>query len=190
MERGDLVPDEVTIAMVRDRLAEDDAQEGFLLDGFPRNVPQAETLKKMLREWTPGSAWCSNSWWTRTRWCGGCRAPDLPPLRAGLARGCTTRPPVPGCATSAAASSTSGTTTREEHGPRAAAGLPRTWPPRSWASTPSGACSPRLEATGALDAVTAADPDRASRSTSPTPRPRHSSARGRRRASAMRECLS
>jgi adenylate kinase len=51
MERGDLVPDEVTVAMVRDRLAEDDAQEGFLLDGFPRNVPQAETLKKMLLEW-------------------------------------------------------------------------------------------------------------------------------------------
>ena len=52
MERGDLVPDEVTVAMVRDRLAEDDAQEGFLLDGFPRNVPQAETLKKLLlQEW-------------------------------------------------------------------------------------------------------------------------------------------
>ncbi len=46
-----LVPDQVTVAMVRDRLAEDDAQEGFLLDGFPRNVPQAETLKKMLSEW-------------------------------------------------------------------------------------------------------------------------------------------
>ncbi|MQY07597.1 adenylate kinase [Actinomadura macrotermitis] len=51
MDRGDLVPDEVTIAMVRDRLGEDDAQDGFLLDGFPRNVPQAETLKKMLAEW-------------------------------------------------------------------------------------------------------------------------------------------
>ena len=51
MERGDLVPDEVTVAMIRDRLAEDDAQEGFVLDGFPRNVPQAETLKKMLAEW-------------------------------------------------------------------------------------------------------------------------------------------
>jgi adenylate kinase len=50
MERGDLVPDEVTVAMVRDRLAEGDAQEGFLLDGFPRNVPQAETLKKMVAE--------------------------------------------------------------------------------------------------------------------------------------------
>src|SRR6266536_452562 len=51
MDLGDLVPDEITIAMVRDRLTEDDAQEGFLLDGFPRNVPQAETLKKMLSEW-------------------------------------------------------------------------------------------------------------------------------------------
>ncbi len=51
MDRGDLVPDEHTIAMVRDRLQEDDAHTGFLLDGFPRNVPQAETLKKMLAGW-------------------------------------------------------------------------------------------------------------------------------------------
>ncbi|RCV55541.1 adenylate kinase [Marinitenerispora sediminis] len=48
MDRGDLVPDEVTNAMVRDRLAEPDAREGFLLDGFPRNVAQAEWLNKML----------------------------------------------------------------------------------------------------------------------------------------------
>jgi adenylate kinase len=51
MDRGDLVPDEVTIAMVTDRLSDDDAQAGFLLDGFPRNLPQAETLKKMLTSW-------------------------------------------------------------------------------------------------------------------------------------------
>jgi adenylate kinase len=51
MERGDLVPDEITIAMVTDRLQEDDAQAGFLLDGFPRTVPQAETLKKLLSSW-------------------------------------------------------------------------------------------------------------------------------------------
>jgi adenylate kinase len=50
MDRGDLVPDKVTVAMVRDRLGEADAKAGFLLDGFPRNVPQAETLKKMLAE--------------------------------------------------------------------------------------------------------------------------------------------
>jgi adenylate kinase len=50
MDRGDLVPDEVTNAMVKDRLAEDDAADGFLLDGFPRNVPQAVTLKDMLAD--------------------------------------------------------------------------------------------------------------------------------------------
>jgi adenylate kinase len=51
MGRGDLVPDKITIAMVTDRLADDDAGSGFLLDGFPRNVPQAETLKKLLSAW-------------------------------------------------------------------------------------------------------------------------------------------
>ena len=50
MDAGDLVPDEVTIDMVRDRLAADDARAGFLLDGFPRNVPQAEVLDGMLTE--------------------------------------------------------------------------------------------------------------------------------------------
>ncbi|MFI6293365.1 adenylate kinase [Nonomuraea sp. NPDC050790] len=54
MDRGDLVPDEVTIAMVRDRLQEDDAQDGFLLDGFPRNVSQAEVLRDMLKDWEQG----------------------------------------------------------------------------------------------------------------------------------------
>jgi adenylate kinase len=51
MDKGDLVPDEVTVAMVASRLQEEDAQSGFLLDGFPRNVPQAETLKKLLADW-------------------------------------------------------------------------------------------------------------------------------------------
>ena len=50
MDAGDLVPDEITIGMVRDRLAEDDAAKGFLLDGFPRNVPQARVLDEMLLE--------------------------------------------------------------------------------------------------------------------------------------------
>ena len=48
MESGRLVPDEVVIGVVRDRLAEPDAAEGFLLDGFPRTVPQAEALDAML----------------------------------------------------------------------------------------------------------------------------------------------
>lgn len=50
MDAGDLVPDEITIGMVRDRLGEDDAAKGFLLDGFPRNVAQARVLDKMLTE--------------------------------------------------------------------------------------------------------------------------------------------
>lgn len=48
MDAGDLVPDEVTLGMVSDRIAEPDAREGFLLDGFPRNLPQAKVLDDML----------------------------------------------------------------------------------------------------------------------------------------------
>jgi len=48
MDAGDLVPDEVTVAMVRDRLGEPDAAGGFLLDGFPRNVAQAYELDSAL----------------------------------------------------------------------------------------------------------------------------------------------
>ena len=50
MDAGDLVPDEVTNAMVRDRIAQPDAKEGWLLDGFPRNVAQAEELDRILVE--------------------------------------------------------------------------------------------------------------------------------------------
>jgi adenylate kinase len=50
MDRGDLVPDEVTIGIVRDRLSQGDTEPGFLLDGFPRTLPQAEALDKMLDE--------------------------------------------------------------------------------------------------------------------------------------------
>ncbi len=50
MDRGDLVPDDVTIEMVRLRLKEPDAAGGFLLDGFPRTVPQAQVLDDILLE--------------------------------------------------------------------------------------------------------------------------------------------
>lgn len=50
MDSGELVPDEVTIGIVRDRLNEEDAKEGFLLDGFPRTLAQAEALDQMLSE--------------------------------------------------------------------------------------------------------------------------------------------
>ena len=50
MDAGDLVPDEITVAMVKDRLAEPDAKAGFLLDGFPRTIAQAEQLRGSLEE--------------------------------------------------------------------------------------------------------------------------------------------
>lgn len=50
MDNGDLVPDEVTNGIVRERLAEDDAKNGFLLDGFPRNVEQAAELENILSD--------------------------------------------------------------------------------------------------------------------------------------------
>jgi adenylate kinase len=48
MERGELVPDEVTIAMVRDRLSRPDCDEGVILDGFPRTIEQAKALEEIL----------------------------------------------------------------------------------------------------------------------------------------------
>jgi adenylate kinase len=50
MDRGDLVPDDVVIAMVIERLAERDCQSGFVLDGFPRTVNQAEALDRQLAD--------------------------------------------------------------------------------------------------------------------------------------------
>ncbi|MBC1922917.1 adenylate kinase [Listeria grayi] len=50
MDEGNLVPDEVTNGIVRERLAEPDAKDGFLLDGFPRTVEQAEELEAILSE--------------------------------------------------------------------------------------------------------------------------------------------
>lgn len=50
MDKGELVPDEVTIGIVRERLSKDDCEKGFLLDGFPRTVPQAEALESILSD--------------------------------------------------------------------------------------------------------------------------------------------
>jgi adenylate kinase len=48
MDKGELVPDEVTIGIVRERLSKPDCEQGFLLDGFPRTVPQAEALEDIM----------------------------------------------------------------------------------------------------------------------------------------------
>jgi adenylate kinase len=50
MNKGELVPDEITIGMIRDRLSRKDCKDGALLDGFPRNTVQAEALEKLLAE--------------------------------------------------------------------------------------------------------------------------------------------
>lgn len=50
MDAGQLVPDEVTIGIVRERLAQKDCEKGFLLDGFPRTLVQAEALDRIMRE--------------------------------------------------------------------------------------------------------------------------------------------
>ncbi|WP_195276646.1 adenylate kinase [Anaerotruncus rubiinfantis] len=50
MDAGSLVPDEVVIGIIKERLAKDDCQNGFILDGFPRTVPQAEALDEMKIE--------------------------------------------------------------------------------------------------------------------------------------------
>lgn len=50
MDAGDLVPDEVTIGIVRERLGKDDCRKGFLLDGFPRTIAQAEALDAILAD--------------------------------------------------------------------------------------------------------------------------------------------
>ena len=49
-DAGGLVPDELMVALIRERLGEEDAKDGFLLDGFPRTMPQADALDDMLRE--------------------------------------------------------------------------------------------------------------------------------------------
>jgi adenylate kinase len=50
MARGELVPDEVVVQIIADRIEQKDARRGFILDGFPRTVPQAEALGKLLKE--------------------------------------------------------------------------------------------------------------------------------------------
>lgn len=50
MDRGELVPDELTVRILLDRVAQEDCKNGYILDGFPRNIPQAEVLEKELEK--------------------------------------------------------------------------------------------------------------------------------------------
>ncbi len=49
MKKGELVPDSVVIELIHERIQQNDAVDGFILDGFPRTVPQAQSLEKMLQ---------------------------------------------------------------------------------------------------------------------------------------------
>ena len=50
MDKGDLVTDEIVIGLVKERLAQDDCKDGYILDGFPRTTPQADALDKVLAD--------------------------------------------------------------------------------------------------------------------------------------------
>ena len=69
MDAGDLVPDNVVIGIVKDRLQEPDTRSGFLMDGFPRTIPQAEALDGMLADAGRALTTCCCSTWTRRSWC-------------------------------------------------------------------------------------------------------------------------
>ena len=105
MDQGALVPDDLVLKMVSSRLLEPDAAEGFLLDGFPRTVPQAEFLESFLTEHhakldavllfsiaspTGGPAAPAGGSSTSSRWAGP-SARSAPPAAASSTRGTTTR---------------------------------------------------------------------------------------------------
>jgi adenylate kinase len=58
IDKGELVPDDITCNMVRDRFGKQDAKEGFILDGFPRTIPQAEELDKILKSMNKKIDYC------------------------------------------------------------------------------------------------------------------------------------
>ncbi|MFC2028098.1 adenylate kinase [Chloroflexota bacterium] len=101
MDKGELVPDDVTVKMVLDRIAKPDCANGFLLDGFPRTIPQAEALDKALGEEGKTiekavSVAVPNEQLIKRlsgRWiCRGCQAPfhmvDAPPKEVGKCDHC------------------------------------------------------------------------------------------------------
>jgi adenylate kinase len=102
MEKGNLVPDDLLVALVRERIAEPDCDRGFVLDGFPRTLPQARGLEEM----TGGDphAWVVFDFevprpvlmlrLSGRRWCPSCQATfhlaNDPPRRPGVCDGCGT----------------------------------------------------------------------------------------------------
>jgi adenylate kinase len=101
MERGDLVPDDLLVALVRERIAEPDCDRGFVLDGFPRTLPQARGLEEMSgapRAWVVFDFEVPRPVLMRRlsgrRWCPSCQATfhlvNDPPRRQGVCDACGT----------------------------------------------------------------------------------------------------
>jgi len=97
MDRGDLVPDDVVVGILKDRIAMDDAKNGFILDGFPRTVPQAETLDamgvqidKVIEIYVPDEKICARL--SGRRVCEGCgnsyHVIYKPPVKEGVCTAC------------------------------------------------------------------------------------------------------
>jgi adenylate kinase len=92
MEKGELVPDELTVALVRERLAQPDTAQGYILDGFPRTIPQAEALASFQRIDAAVNFQCGDDVVVRRlsgrRICRSCGAiyhvENMPPRREGV----------------------------------------------------------------------------------------------------------
>ena len=103
MDKGELVPDELVVSLVVDRLAKDDCAKGFILDGFPRTLPQADALTKALAEAGSGIDYALNidcpddfiiNRMAGRRVCPGCGASyhlvNVPPKTEGICDVCGT----------------------------------------------------------------------------------------------------
>ncbi len=95
MDKGELVPDEVTTSMIKERIARPDCRNGFILDGFPRTLPQAEALEKLMTidkvinvtsEDKTLIRRLSNRWMCKS--CGSIFGLDIPPKKKGVCNRC------------------------------------------------------------------------------------------------------
>ena len=102
MDKGQLVPDDLLVAMIRERIARPDCQDGYILDGFPRTLPQAQGLETMAdaKGFTVFDIDVPRPVLLRRlsgrRWCPKCQSTyhveTSPPTREGLCDWCSTPP--------------------------------------------------------------------------------------------------
>ncbi|MBI4149801.1 adenylate kinase [Candidatus Woesearchaeota archaeon] len=95
MDKGELVPDDVTIAMIKERIAQPDCKKGFILDGFPRTLPQAKELDKLMKIDKVVNVTSKDETIIKrlsSRWlcrkCGAIFGIDIPPKKKGICDKC------------------------------------------------------------------------------------------------------